>query len=85
MPARQILNISIEALKARKMNLAGIVYNYCPEADPVIDVDTPRMIEAAMRRIGYPPNLVRLGKWDIQTQDSAVMPDFSPIFQEICP
>ena len=76
--------LSIEALKARKMNLAGIVYNYCPEADPVIDADTPHMIEAAMRRIGYPPNLVRLSKWDIQTQDSAAMPDFSPIFQEIC-
>ena len=75
--------LSIEALKARKINLAGIVYNYCPEADPVIDADTPRMIEAAMSRIWYPPNLVRLGKWDIQTQDSAAMPDFSPIFQEI--
>ena len=77
--------LSIDALKARKMNLAGIVYNYCPVADPVIDADTPRMIEAAMKRIGYPPILVRLGKWDIQMQDSAVMPDFSPIFQEIRP
>ena len=66
------------------MNLAGAVYNYCPEADPVIDKDTPRMIEQAMRQSGYPPNLVRLGKWDIRTQDSTATPDFSPIFQEIC-
>ena len=56
--------LSIEALKRRDMRLAGVVYNYCPDADPVIDADTPRMIEAALRRTGYPPALVRLGKWD---------------------
>ncbi len=77
--------LSIEALKNRKMNLAGIVYNYCPEADPVIDADTPRIIKQAMRQSGYPPALVRLGKWDIRTQDSTAMPDFSPVFQEIRP
>ena len=42
------------------------------------------MIEQTMRQSGYPPNLVRLGKWDIRTQDSTATPDFSPIFQEIC-
>jgi dethiobiotin synthetase len=73
--------LSIEALKNRKMNLAGVVYNYCPEADPVIDADTPRMIEQAMRQSGYPPALVRLGKWDSASND-ARLPDFSPIFQE---
>ena len=63
------------------MNLAGVVSNYCPEADPVIDKDTPRMIEQAMLQSGYPPALVRLGKWDSASND-ARLPDFSPIFQE---
>lgn len=61
--------LSIEALKNRDMRLAGVVYNYCPDADPVIDEDTPRMIEAAMRRAGSPPALVRLGKWNIPVPD----------------
>ncbi len=73
--------LSIEALKHRDMDLAGVVYNYCAEADPVIDEDTPRMIGRAMRQAGYPPALVRLGKWDIASGD-AELPDFSPIFQE---
>ena len=34
-----------------------------------IDADTPRMIEAAMKRAGYPPALVRLGKWNIPVPD----------------
>ena len=73
--------LSIEALKHRDMDLAGVVYNYCAEADPVIDEDTPRMIGRAMRQAGYPPTLVRLGKWDSASSD-AELPDFSPIFQE---
>lgn len=73
--------LSIEALKHRDMDLAGVVYNYCAEADPVIDEDTPRMIGRAMRQAGYPPALVRLGKWDSASGD-AELPDFSPIFQE---
>lgn len=77
--------LSIEALKNRGMRLAGIVYNFCPDADPVIDADTPRMIEAAMKRAGYPSAIVRLGRWDLQTQDAAVLPDFSPIFREVTP
>ena len=73
--------LSIEALRHRGMDLAGVVYNYCAEADPVIDKDTPRMIEQAMRRSGYQPALVRLGKQDSASND-ARLPDFSPIFQE---
>jgi len=63
--------LSIEALKNRNMDLAGIVYNYSPDADPLIDADTPRMIEAALRRAGYPPALVRLGKWDAAASNDA--------------
>ena len=75
--------LSIEALRHREMDLAGVVYNYCAEADPTIDEDTPRMICSAMRRAGYPPALVRLGKWDKDgNSDGLVLPDFSPIFQE---
>ena len=54
--------LSIEALKNRNMRLAGVVYNYCPDADPLIDEDTPRMIGHAMKRAGYPAAIVRLGK-----------------------
>ena len=74
--------LSIEALQHREMDLAGVVYNYCAEADPVIDADTPRMIASAMRRAGYPPALVHLGKRDAAAQDDSALPDFSPVFQE---
>ena len=74
--------LSIEALKHRDMDLAGVVYNYCAEADPVIDEDTPRMIASAMRQAGYPPELVRLGKRDAAASDDAAQPDFFPIFRE---
>ena len=74
--------LSIEALKHRDMDLAGVVYNYCAEADPVIDEDTPRMIASAMRQSGYPPELVRLGKRDAAASDDAAQPDFFPIFRE---
>ena len=74
--------LSIEALRHREMDLAGVVYNYCAEADPVIDTDTPRMIASAMRQAGYPSALVRLGKWDAAVQDDSALPDFSPVFQE---
>lgn len=77
--------LSIEALKNRNMRLAGIVYDFCLEADPAIDADTPRMIEAAMKCAGYPPMLVRLGKWDLAAQNAAALPDFTPIFLEACP
>ena len=36
--------LSIEAAAARGMTLAGIVYNWCPEADPTIDEDTPNYL-----------------------------------------
>ena len=68
--------LSIEALRNRNMRLAGVVYNYCPDADPVIDADTPRMIGLAMKRAGYPPVLVRLGKWNIPVPDDTA--DDSP-------
>ena len=74
--------LSIEALRHREMDLAGVVYNYCAEADPTIDEDTPRMICSAMRRAGYPPALVHLGKRDATAQNDSARPDFSPIFQE---
>ena len=75
--------LSIEALKNRNMRLAGVVYDYCPDADPVIDADTPRMIEAAMKRAGFPPALVRLGKWDVRNGNTVPLPDFSPLFPEV--
>ena len=69
--------LSIEALKHRDMDLAGVVYNYCAEADPVIDKDTPRMIGRAMRQAGYPPALVRLGKWETAASNDVEAPSHS--------
>lgn len=69
--------LSIEAAAARNMRVAGVVYNYCDEADPVIDRDTPRMIIRALERHGYPPALVRLDKI---VPGGKVTSDFSAIF-----
>ena len=74
--------LSIEALKSRNMPLAGVVYNYCPDADPVIDADTPVMISRAMERAGYAPDVVRLGRWDARSGTESAVPDFTPIFRE---
>lgn len=72
--------LSLEALRHRKMRLAGIVYNYCPEADPLIDQDTPRMLQEALARDWGGAPLVRLGKVDCQAPGNTPMPDFQPLF-----
>ncbi len=74
--------LSVEALKTRNMPLAGVVYNYCPDADPVIDADTPVMISHAMERAGYALSVVRLGRWDVTSGRETALPDFTPIFRE---
>lgn len=71
--------LSIEALVRRKMRLAGVVYNYCPDADPIIDADTPRMIRKYLRKNGLKDALVILGKVDA---DRPADVDFSALFTE---
>ncbi len=71
--------LSLEAIKARGMRLAGIVYNYHPDADPLIDQDTPAMTRAYLAKWGMDAPLVRLGP--VPDDLSAFTPpDFSEIF-----
>ena len=61
------------------MSVAGVVYNWCEGADPMIDADTPAVTRRALVRLGYPPIVVKVAKQvrPVLT-DSDV--DFSPIF-----
>ena len=52
--------LSLEAIKSRGMKLAGIVYNYHPDADPLIDEDTPARTLEWLERNGLPAPLVRI-------------------------
>ena len=54
--------LSLEAAKSRGMQVAGVVYNWCADADPVIDVDTPEVTRRALLRLGYPPVVVKVGR-----------------------
>ncbi|MGN0867224.1 MAG: dethiobiotin synthase [Oligosphaeraceae bacterium] len=72
--------LSLEALRHRGMTLAGLVYNYCPEADPCIDQDTPRMLQKVLQREWHGAPLVRLGKVDPSAPEKTPMPDFRPLF-----
>ena len=71
--------LSLEAAKARRMSVAGVVYNWCDGVDPMIDADTPAVTRRALERLGFPPVVVKVAK-----QVRPVLPnsdvDFSPIF-----
>lgn len=64
--------LSLEAAARRHILLAGIVYNYCPTAHPLIDSDTPRMIGK------WTDRLVRIPSVDFSDLPEI---DFSPIFE----
>ena len=70
--------LSLEAAKARGMSVAGVVYNWCADADPIIDADTPAVTRRALERLGFPPVVVKVAK-----QVRPVLPlsavDFSPL------
>lgn len=72
--------LSLEAIARRKMAFAGIIYNYAPEADPEIDLDTPRVLHAALLRLGLNDIICRLGKIDFGNPSS---PDFSQLFRGV--
>lgn len=52
--------MSLEALRARKMRVAGVIYNWCAGTDPDIDRDTPAMIKTYLTRWGFPPVVIRV-------------------------
>lgn len=64
--------LSLEAMFSRHIPLAGVVYNYCASADPIVDCDTPRMIAR------WADRLVRIPEVDFSTPPDI---DFSPIFE----
>jgi dethiobiotin synthetase len=64
--------LSLEAASNRQVPLAGIVYNYCASAHPMIDEDTPRQIMKWAGRLVRIPEVDFLALPDI---------DFSPIFE----
>ena len=64
--------LSLEAASRRHILLAGIVYNYCATAHPIIDSDTPRMIGK------WTDRLVRIPHVDFSALPEI---DFSPIFE----
>lgn len=52
--------LSLEALKTRHMSVAGVVYNWYPDADPLIDQDTPETTRRYLAAWGYPPVVVHV-------------------------
>ena len=51
--------LSLESAKTRQMDVAGVVYNWYPDADPLIDQDTPETTRRYLAKWGYPPVVVR--------------------------
>ncbi|MCR5183371.1 MAG: dethiobiotin synthase [Opitutales bacterium] len=70
--------LSLEALRSRQMPLAGVVHNFYPDADPIIDNDTVGEIREQLQRSGMPDVLVRVP----QINPELPLPDidFSSIF-----
>ena len=70
--------LSLEAAKARGMSVAGVVYNWCADADPTIDADTFAVTRRALGRLGFPPVVVRVGKQARPVSADDI--DFAPLF-----
>ncbi len=64
--------LSLEAASTRHVPIAGIVYNYCASAHPMIDEDTPRQI------MKWADRLVKIPEVDFSALPDI---DFSPIFE----
>ena len=71
--------MSLEFAAARKIAVRGIVFNYAPGADPVIDADSERMMKKYLGRYGFPQALVRIPELRTPLPD----PDFSALFPEV--
>ena len=52
--------LSLEAAKARWMKVAGVAYNWFPDADPQIDEDSFAETRRALSRMGFPSAIVRV-------------------------
>ncbi len=74
--------LSLEAAKARGMSVAGVVYNWCADADPIIDADTPAVTRRALERLGFPPVVVKVSK-QVRPVLTLSAVDFSPLFVDL--
>ena len=74
--------LSLEAAKTRGMSVAGVVYNWCPDADSTIDADTPVVTRRTLERLGFPPVLIKVSKQvrPVLTPLSEI--DFAPLFAQ---
>ena len=70
--------LSIEAARARGMRLAGVVFNWHPAADPVIDEDAEAAVCAFLKKAGLRAPIVRVPR----VPDEGPFPDvdFSEMF-----
>lgn len=71
--------LSIEAALRRKMRIAGVIHNWCAEADPKIDADAEETVRRHLAAWGCRPVVVRIPR----IADYAALPnvDFSEIFE----
>ena len=70
--------LSLEAAKMRRMKVAGVVHNWCDGADPAIDRDAARTTLRHLSRMGYPPVVLRVPKFDLEGPYPEI--DFSELF-----
>ena len=68
--------LSLECASSRGIRVAGIVFNYAPDSDPVIDADSMKMMRKYLARYGFSPAVVRVTKVDKAFPEV----DFSPLF-----
>ena len=74
--------LSLEAAKSRGMDVAGVVFDEWPAADPLIEADTKKEILRHLDRLGFERRLASFGRTgaDGAPADGAAEPDFSSIF-----
>ena len=70
--------LSLEAAASRGMPVAGVVYNWCPGADPAIDADTENEVRRGLARLGFDAPVVRVPRIG---GDALPDVDFSEIFR----
>ena len=70
--------LSLEAAKSRGMKVAGVVHNWCDGVDPRIDNDAKAATRRHLARMGFPPVVVEVPRFDVSGPCPAV--DFSAIF-----
>jgi len=75
--------LSLEAAKSRGMEVAGVVHNWCDGVDPRIDADAKETVRRQLARMGFPPAVVEVPRFDVSGPYPAI--DFSGIFRPALP